>query len=609
MKAAVVVSAGFLEVGGHGAELQAQITATARTRGPLVVGPNCLGLISLTNRCAAFDGPPPAAGNVAVISNSGGLMNEVMWTAVPRGVGFSHCVSCGNEAGVTAADLVDYFVADPSTEVILGVLETVRDPDGFVQACHRARDARKPVVVLKMGRSAKGSKSVSTHTGALAGNDAIYTALFRELGVIQVNDLDELVDMAALLSSAVPVLRRRRLERAGIIEISGGGKELLCDTCEAAGVELPDLTPTAAKALEEAMANPEYVATNPVDTGGAWGMPDKARVYPAALEIFASEPDIDVVVSRYSVPRSGQELGPYKERIGEMQAAREKHPGRLFVVLSRTTDAWSEEWEEAVRANHIPFLQGYGRGPRALGKLAEYSRFVHGHGIPLSPALPREGGGSLAAESSHPLDEIESKKILAGAGIPVMETALATSAEEATALAERVGYPVVLKVVAPQITHKSAAGGVHLKLVDARAVQEAFAELKEVAARAGATFRGVSVQGQADAGTEVLLGAQRDAQFGPVILCGLGGVFVELLNDVALRRVPVTAEQAEAMLDDLQGRRVFAGVDRAAIAKAICSLSELMIARRDIASIDVNPIFAYSSGITAVDARVQLAND
>jgi acetate---CoA ligase (ADP-forming) len=376
VKAAVIVSAGFLEIGGEGTELQARITATARSRGPLVIGPNCLGLISLANRCAAFDGPPPArTGNVAIVSNSGGLMNETMWTAVPRGIGFSHCVSCGNEAGVTTADLIDYFVADPATDVVLSILETVRDRPLFVEACTRARAACKPVVVLKMGRSEKGARSVATHTGADAGDDAEYAALFRELGIIQVSDLDELVDMGVLFSHAVPVLRQRRLERMGIIEISGGGKELLCDTCEAGGVELPELSERGAAALSAAMED-QYPATNPADTGGSWGQADKDQVYPAALEIFASEPDIDVVVSRYTIPRVG-ELGRLRNRIDEMQTAREAHPDRLFVVLSRTSDHWCAEWEDAVRDQGIPFLQGYGRGPRALGRLAEYSRLVH----------------------------------------------------------------------------------------------------------------------------------------------------------------------------------------------------------------------------------------
>jgi len=374
--AAVIVSAGFLEVGGAGAELQARITATARSRGPLVVGPNCLGLLSPVNHCSVYEGPPPSrTGNVAVISNSGGLMNETMWTAAPRGIGFSHCVSCGNEAGVTTADLIDYFVADPNTDVILSILETVRDRPLFIEACSRARAASKPIVVMKMGRSERGKRAVATHTGADAGDDADYAALFRELGIIQVSDLDELVDMAVLSSHAAPILRTRRLERAGIIEISGGGKELLCDTCDAAGLELPELSEDGAAALATAMKG-EYPATNPVDTGGSWGAPDKEEVYPAVLEIFASEPSIDIVVSRYTIARDG-ELGRLRDRVEDLKAAREAHPDRLFAVLSRTSDKWSPEWEELVWDSRIPFLQGYGRGPRALGRLAEYSRFVH----------------------------------------------------------------------------------------------------------------------------------------------------------------------------------------------------------------------------------------
>ncbi|MEA2639876.1 MAG: hypothetical protein QOF51_1270 [Chloroflexota bacterium] len=602
VKAAVIVSAGFLEEGGDGAELQARITATARSRGPLVVGPNCLGLVSMVYRCAAFDGALPAhTGNVAVISNSGGLMNETMWTGGPRGIGFSHCVSCGNEAGVTAADLIDYFVADPATDVVLAILETVRDPALFSEACTRARAARKPIVVLKMGRSEQGSRSVSTHTGALAGNDAVYAALFRQLGVIQVDDLDELVDMGVLLSSAVPILRNRRLERAGVIEISGGGKELLCDTCAAGGVELPELSQAGATALAAALEN-RYPATNPLDSGGSWGMPDKDQVYPAALEVFASEPAIDVVVSRYTIPRVG-ELGRLSNRIEELQAARTAHPDRLFVVLSRTTDQWCPGWGEAVHTHHIPFLQGYGRGPRALGRLAMYSRFVHGPAERTAAQSPQPVLSQ--PESARPLDEVESKAILAAVGIPVVETRIATTADEAARLASELGYPAVLKVLAPEIVHKSAQGGVRLGLADGAAVRQAFAELEAVAVSAQATFRGVTVQPMAAPGIEIVLGAQRDPQFGPVILCGLGGVLVEALNDVALRVAPISPEDAEAMLHDFRGGRLLAGLDRAALRQAICSLSDLMLAHGDLASVDVNPVYVYPTGVLAVDARVQ----
>jgi acetyltransferase len=541
---------------------------------------------------------------VAVISNSGGIMNEVMSAGAPRGIGFSHLVNSGNEAGVTAADLLDYFVADPATDVVLAVLEAVRDPLLFTAACDRAAAARKPIVVLKMGRSEKGAHSVSTHTGALAGTDAVYSALFRQKGIIQVNDLDELVDMGALFSTAIPVLRNHSLERTGIIEISGGGKELLCDTCAAAGVELPELSAAGAATLQAVLPSGLF-ATNPVDTGGGWSDADKKDVYPVALEVLASEPDIDVVVSRYTIPRAG-DLGALNARVDEMEAARAAHPDRLFVVLSRTTDQWSPEWEANLRDRHIAFLQGYGRGPRALAHLAAYSRFVHGSDAqrearPESPASPPR-------ESQRLLDEIESKALLAAAGIPVVETVLATTAEQAVREAERMGYPVALKVLAPEIVHKSAQGGVRLGLSGAETVEQAFHELEETAAGARASFRGVTVQPMATPGAEVVLGAQRDPQFGPVIMCGLGGVFVEALNDVALRLAPLRPEDANAMLDELRGRRLLEGTDRPGISEALCRLSDLMLGRPDIVSVDVNPVFVHSAGLIAVDARVQVGS-
>ncbi|HZT05598.1 MAG TPA: CoA-binding protein [Chloroflexota bacterium] len=382
VKAAVILAAGFVDLDTHGAELQAQVSETARKSGLLVIGPNCLGLASVVNKCAASSAAPPTElGNVALISHSGGLMNEVISCGVPRGIGFSHVVSAGNEVGVNAADLIDFFVDDPATDVILSILETARDPERFAKACARAAESRKPIVLLKMGRTPRGARSAYTHTGANAGDDAAYTTLFRQYGIVQVNDIDELVDMGALLSASIGVLRRRRLERTAIIEISGGGKELLCDTAAAAGVELPEPSPAALEALTKGLPEDTY-PTNPIDTGGSWVQPDKAVVYPLTLDVFASEPAVDVIVSRYTIPRTG-ELGVLRDRLAELDAARAAHPDRLFPVLSRTCDQFCEEWEQVVRERRIPFLQGYGRGMRALGLLAEYSRFVHG------PALDR----------------------------------------------------------------------------------------------------------------------------------------------------------------------------------------------------------------------------
>jgi acyl-CoA synthetase (NDP forming) len=537
-------------------------------------------------------------------------MNEVMWSGSARGVAFSHVASVGNEAGVTSADLIDYFVEDPATDVILAIIESVRDPQGFVASCSKALGAAKPLVVLKMGLSVKAAHSAATHTGALAGSPAVHEALFRQKGVIQVHDLDELVDMAALFSHAVAPLRARRMERAAIIEISGGGAGLICDTAVAAGVELPELSPEGAEKLQAQLTG--IFATNPIDTGGSWGDASKKDIYPACLEAFASEPGIDIVVSRYTIPQSG-ELGALQDRLRELELARAAHPDRFFPILSRTSVQFSPTWLNAVVEQRLAFLQGYGRGLRALGCLVEYSRAVHGDGATQaagSRAQPTKA--KAAAPALRVLGEADSKALLAAAGIPTIETVRATTADEAVREANRIGYPVVLKVSAVEITHKSDQGGVLLNLTDAEVVKRGFASLREVASKASATFQGVTVQPMAKAGVEVIIGGHRDQQFGPVIAFGLGGIFVEVLRDVALRVAPLSARDASAMLEEVKGKALLDGLrgqppcDRGAITDALCRLSDLMLARPDITSIDANPAFVYPSGLIVVDARVIL---
>ncbi|HEX6512373.1 MAG TPA: acetate--CoA ligase family protein, partial [Chloroflexota bacterium] len=364
--------------------------------------------------------------------------------------------------------------------------------------------------------------------------------------------------------------------------------------------ELPDLPEAAVAELRSKL--PDFIEpSNPMDTGGSWGEPIKEQVYPTVLEAFGSLPGFEVILSRYTVPRAG-DIGPLRARLAELDAARAAHPDRLFGVLSRTSDQFSNQWLAAVRERRLPFVQGYGRGLRAIARLAEYSRAVHGL-VPLPPQRERLGEGP----SGIALNEIESKSILADAGIPVVETKPANTAEAAVNLASSLGYPVALKVIAAGISHKSDAGGVKLALKDAAAVRQAFQELSAIEG-----FQAVAVQPMAKPGLELALGAHRDAQFGPVILFGLGGVFVEALHDVALRVAPLTAKDAAAMLDEIRGARLLDGLrgqpaaDRAAIRDALLKLSTLMLARPDIASIDVNPAFAYPTGLLAVDARVEI---
>ncbi len=615
-RAAVIVSAGFAEADELGAELQRQVKQIAQEHDLLLIGPNCFGVASVVNRCGAFTGSglgESVVGNVGVISNSGGLLNEIISYGNARGIGFSHLASTGNEVGLTAADLLDYYVEDPNTEVVIGILEAVRDPAGFVRAADKAAVAGKPIVLVKLGSSAKAAQSALTHTGALSGSDEVFDALVRQKGLIRVHDVDELIEVGALLSGAVPVLRRRPLERAAIIEISGGGKGLLCDTAAAAGLELPDFSDEAARIFEP-LVPIGTTSANPLDTGATWTVPEMDTSFPLILKTLATEPQIDMVVARFTVPRNGP-IGRLQKRVDELLEARAANPDRLFTVLSRSADRFSDEWHQLIRETGLVFGQGYGRGVQALGRLAAYSRFLRRQaerrevgGRPHLPALP-----ALPTDRSA-LDEVEAKDLLRVAGLPVVATGLAATADQAVELAETYGYPVALKVVAPEILHKSDVGGVRLGLIDAGAVRRAFEELQQVAATQGARFEGVAVQPMAKPGLELVLGANRDPQFGPVLLFGLGGIFVETLKDVALRVAPITKADAAEMLDEirasavLKGARGQAAVDRDALTRALVVLSELMLAEPRIESIDLNPVFGYADGIQAVDARIILSD-
>ncbi len=616
-RAAVVISAGFVEADERGAELQAELSALARRRDILVVGPNCFGVASVIDRCAAFTGSGlenARTGNVAVLSNSGGLLNEVISYGNARGIGFSRLASTGNEAGVTGAEILDYYVEDPHTDVILAILEAVRDPALFVEVAGRAVAARKPIVALKLGASEKAAQSALTHTGALAGSDDVYSALFRQKGITRVADIDELVEMGALLSGAVPVLRRRPLERAAVIEISGGGKGLVCDAAERAGVGLPELAAETISALEAVLPAGTRVS-NPLDTGLTWGGSSMDDFYARGLQALACDPSVDVVVSRFTVPRDGG-IGSLRARVDELKAAREAHPDRLFAVLSRTADRFADEWASVVGDERLVFLQGYGRGLWALGRLAEYSRYLRrlDRGDNQRSDRPSGPRDPVALPDAAALDEVAAKAVLGAAGLPVVPTRLARTADEAAAQAQTFGFPVAAKVVSPQILHKSDSGGVRLGLADDGEVRAAFEALRQVAVRLpGAEFQGVAVQPMARPGVELMIGAHRDPQFGPVVLFGLGGVFVEVLHDVALRVAPLSRLDAETMLDEIRGRALLDGargqpaVDRAAIADALVRLGDFMVTNPRVGSVDLNPVLGYQDGVLAIDARVVLS--
>ena len=617
VKAIVVLSSNFAEAGAEGRELQARVARFVRDRGIAMIGPNCLGVASIVNRCALFQGRglgKVRAGNVGLVSQSGGILIETVAYGTERGIGFSHLFSTGNEAAVTFEDALDHLVDDPTTEVLVAVIETARNPAKFLHVAERAAAAGKPLIVLKLGVSEKGAKSAMTHTGAMTGSNRVWQAALRQKAAVSARDIDELVDLMTLFSGAAPKLRHRSLERIGVIEISGGATELVCDLAEASGVDLPDLAGDATHALREAL--PDYLSiSNPLDLGVVWVDPSMARMYPAALDAFAASPDIDVVVSRYVVPPSGS-IGDLANRIDELKAARVRHADRLFVAMTPTSDRFTEAWTDVASESDLPFLQGLGRGVSALGKLADYARSRRRLGEAAGAAA--ESARIAASDIAIPpgkalLSEIESKDLLRAIGLPVVPTELATSAEAACRAADRIGYPVVAKIVSPELTHKSDVGGVRLNIATSEAVAETFAEFEAlVGKQPGATFDGVSIQPMAKSGVEVIIGAERDPQVGPVILFGLGGIFVEALDDTTLKVAPLTQGEARAMIDEIRGKAILHGtrgrpsVDLDAIADALVRIGELMLLEPCITSIDLNPGFAYPDGLAIVDARVTI---
>jgi acyl-CoA synthetase (NDP forming) len=617
VKAAVVLSGNFGEGDETGKELQAQLAQLALDNDVILIGPNCMGAASVRNGRALYQGRGMGAaikGGISVVSNSGGLMNEFLHYGNARALGFAHLVSSGNEADVSCSQLIDWYVDDPDTKVIVAILETVREPALFVEALDRAAVVGKPVLVLKLGTSVKGAASAITHTGAMAGDNAVWDALLDQKGAVRARDIDELVDLAAVFQNIGDILARRPLERAAVLEISGGSCELVCDVAEAAGVDLPEPSSATTDAIRPLMQDFLHVA-NPIDIGYLWTNPAMGAIYPPALDAFARQDDIDIIVSRYIVPPE-EAMGALNDRLAELDAARKAHPDRLFVVASPTSNQYQPEWRTALAHYGLPFVPGFKRAFSALGKLADYSRRIRDYrasdAAPVAAMIPADAPITI-------LNEVEAKDMLSEAGLPVVQTRLATSADEAAALGEAIGFPVAAKLLSPQMTHKSDAGGVRLNLRTAEELRAAYTDFAGIVAGvSGAVYDGMSVQAMAPpGGLELVLGAHRDPQFGPVILFGLGGIFVEVLKDTTLKVAPVSMRDATAMLDDiraaemLHGVRGRPGVDRGAVAQALVDLSTLMLARPEIESIDVNPAFAYLDGLNVADARIvmRLASD
>jgi acetyltransferase len=612
-RAAVVITAGFGE-GGHaeGAALRQAMMDAARPHLLRIAGPNCLGVMAPWHGLnAGFAHIAPKPGRLACVAQSGAVIASILDWADARGIGFSHLVSLGDMADVDFGDMLDYLAADPHTGAILLYIEAVTHARKFMSAA-RAASRAKPVIVIKAGRHEAAANAVRSHTGSLAGADEVYEAAFRRAGALRVYSLAEFFDAAATLATA----RRIDGDRLAIVTNGGGVGILATDALMDLGGTLAPLAPETVAALD-AVLPANWSRANPVDIIGDADGPR----YAAAIAPLLSDPGVDAVLA-LNCPTAVADGTDAARAVAD--AARDDAPPILACWLG---GASADAARPLFAARHIPDFPTPGSAVRGFMYMVRHRR-AQAELMETPPSLPDAPGGDAAAVTAIIddamkavpeggwLDEARAKALLAAAGIPTTPVATAATPAEAAVAAERLGLPAALKILSPDIAHKSDVGGVALDLPTARAVQGAAeAMLKRVAAaRPDAAIAGFTVQPmvRAPGAVELILGAHEDPQFGPVILFGHGGTAVEAVNDTALGLPPLNLGLARALMAGTRVHRLLLGYrDRPPaalddIALALVRLAQLVVDHAEIAELDINPLLAMPDGVIALDARVRL---
>ena len=615
-RSATIVTSGFSELQDEESQrLAVELKEAVRETGLAVTGPNCLGNLSageklftnIDDRIVTME-----AGPVAIAGQSGAIVMAIRQTLEDRGVGVGYMVTTGNETGLETPDLMAYFAADPSIRVIVVYLEGVRNTKVFREACKAARAAGKPVIALKLGASEGGRAAAMAHTGALAGSIETFDAISTREGVIRVRGLDELIETTECFVHADPP----KSNRLAAVSLSGGKRGLLIDAFYSAGLNFAPLSPNATEQLAK-MLGPGSIVGNPLDAGFA-AVVDPS-VYMNSIKIMIDDPDTDIVIIDAELPKAPHELRERNLRIVNEMAGAASKP----VVYISAMSIGFTEFTKALRKSlpNIAVMQGLDRAVGAIKSLIEYSS--------LRKEVPDIKSSSKAsaravlekalknANGAAALDEVASKKLLKAYGIPVSKEEIAQTAAEAVKIAKKIGFPVVAKVVSADILHKSDIGGVVLNLNSAAEVKKAFnditARVKKIKSKP--KLEGILIAQQVKADLELVVGASLDAEMGPVVLFGTGGVDIELMKDVALAGAPLDEAEAKQLIAKtkagvkMKGYRGKPALHEASAVKALVGLSNLMAdAGNRIASIDVNPFLINSKVGVAVDGLIVLNN-
>lgn len=598
VKAAIIFSSGFAEMNTEGISAQQRIADIARESGMRVLGPNCMGAININNGMVGtfartFDQGLPPPGVIGFASQSGAFGSYGLYLCLKRGLGINLWCTTGNEVDVDVAECLEYMALDPQTKVILCYIEGCRNKDRLIQALALARSCRKPVVMLKVGRTQLGAMAAASHTASLVGSDAVYDAVFRQYGVHRVNSIEELLDVAYVCSGGI----FPKSNRVGLLSSSGGIAVLMADTANNFGLEAPELSQDAQTRLKQLI--PFSATRNPVDmTAQATYNQMVVKDY---IEVVLGQDNVDSLVCFLPPARTPE----YRKMLPfELKRLRQQYPEKVLVLCSSERPREKQPYENA----GFLVIEDPTRALRSVAALYAYSRSFD----QAQQAKPIESAVLIPKQA---MNEYESKKLLANAGIPVISERLITSAQAACNAGQALGYPVVMKIASADILHKTEIGGVLLNLNTPQAVSDGFYTLMDNARKAKPKARldGVLIAPMVTDGVETILGVQRDPVFGPVVLFGLGGIFVEVFKDVAMRLAPFGEDIAAQMIREIKGFALLEGVrgrgpaDIEALIRTLTMLSAFAAANADrLESLDLNPFLVRprGKGALALDALI-----
>lgn len=616
-KGIVIITAGLGETGVEGKRIEAEILRIATEGGAKIIGPNCSGLFSAAGDMNLLGLPPIKKGPLAVIAQSGNIIDSITHYAEMRGVGLSHIISAGNAIGVQFHEYIDYLGQDEATRAILMYMEGIKEGAHILRVA-REVSRRKPIIILKVGRSRAGARAAASHTGSLAADDAVVDAAFRQAGIVRVANVDEMFDVAMSFSN-MPLPKGNRV---AIVSEGGGDNSVAADNAEHFGLEVPVL-PQATQERIRPYLLAGMPASNPIDYGGtAEENPDMIN---KVVEVLMQEESVDsIYVTGF--------FGGFKEIIAPHVGELEEKTARELVRLMRqygkpiavhTSFAHSPfRSMEILNENGVLLTPSSERAAQCLAAMAKFAtrREKLALARPL-PAIPADSAAartlieSVRQASRKNFLETEARKLLSLYGIPLLPATLAKTPDEAVVAAASVGFPVALKIVSPEIIHKSDAGGILLNLADEKTVREGYTKVIANAGRVSSPDRiiGVLVAPMAPKGQECIIGMIRNPQFGAVLMFGLGGIFVEVLKDVAFRIIPPTDVDLEEMIHEIKGYPLLAGVrgqqprDVGVLKEILRRVAQLAADHPEIQEVDINPVIVHEKGASVVDARVIIA--